>query len=149
MLLAPAADEAWRGEAESGFEGRAEADPRGPVASGAIGEEPDAARLAGDGDDELAAHHAPGGSGRLQVNADQDVVEALAQQPRQVLVVNSVEKLRLVQVTAESVSHSRVPVSTQSAVQLQRVIVELTQLRLLRQLHDVHTPAERALTISS
>ena len=57
---------------------------------------------------------------------DEDVVEALSQHARQVLVVDGVEELRLVQVAAEGVTDAGVPQGAESAVQLQRVVVELS-----------------------
>lgn len=143
VLVSFSADETGRCEVEFGLQGRAETYTGGPVAFGRVWKEPDAARLGGDGDDELVVHHEASGSGRLQVNADEDAVEALAQHAGKVLVVDGVQELGLVEVAAQGVSDTRVAVSAQSAVKLQRVMVELTQFLLLRKLHDVHTSAAR------
>lgn len=63
---------------------------------------------------------------------DQDIIEALSQHARQVLVVNGVEELRLVQVAAEGVSNAGVPQGTEGTVQLQGVVVELSKVFVLR-----------------
>ena len=63
---------------------------------------------------------------------DEDVVEALSQHAGEVLVVDGVEELWLVQVAAEGVSHSGVSQGTEGAVQLQGVVVELSQVFMLR-----------------
>ena len=56
------------------------------------------------------------------------------------MVVDGVEDLRLVQVAAEGVGYAGVAQGAEGAVQLQRVVVELPQLLVLRQLQDVHAP---------
>lgn len=53
------------------------------------------------------------------------IIEALPQHARKVLVVDGVEQLRLVQVTAEGVSYAGVSQSTEGAVKLQSVVMEL------------------------
>lgn len=63
---------------------------------------------------------------------DQDIVEALSQQARQVLVVDGVEELWLVQVAAEGVSNAGVSQGTEGTVQLQCVVVEFFQVFMLR-----------------
>lgn len=63
---------------------------------------------------------------------DKDIVEALPQHARKVLVVDGVEQLWLVQMAAEGVSYAGVPQSTKGAVQLQCVVVELPQVFILR-----------------
>lgn len=63
---------------------------------------------------------------------DEDIVEALSQHAREVLVVDGVEELRLVQVAAEGVSDAGVSQSAEGTVQLQRVVVELPQVFKLR-----------------
>jgi len=63
---------------------------------------------------------------------DEDIVEALPEHARQVLVVDGVEQLWLVQVAAEGVSNARVSQRTEGTVQLQSVVVELSQAFKLR-----------------
>lgn len=73
---------------------------------------------------------------------DQDIIESLSEHAREVLVVDGVEELWLVQVAAEGMGHSGVSQGTEGAVELQRVVVELPQVFILRQLQDVHTPGQ-------
>lgn len=63
--------------------------------------------------------------GRLQVHADEQVIEAAPHWPRQVGVLYGIEELRFIHMAAQSVSHTVVSQSAHWAVQLQRVIVEL------------------------
>lgn len=63
---------------------------------------------------------------------DEDIIEALSQHARQVLVVNGVEELRLVQVAAEGVSNAGVSQGTEGTVQLEGVVVELSKVFMLR-----------------
>lgn len=62
---------------------------------------------------------------------DEDIVEALSQHAREVLVVDGVEELWLVQVAAEGMSNAGVSQGTQGTVQLQCVVVELSQVFIL------------------
>lgn len=71
---------------------------------------------------------------------DEDVIESLSQHAREVLVVDGVEELWLIHVAAEGVSHTGVSEGTEGTVQLQRVVMELLQVIMLRQLQDVQTP---------
>ena len=80
---------------------------------------------------------------------DEEIVEALPQHAGEVLVVDGVEDLRLVQVAAEGVRHTGVPQGAQRTVQLQRVVVELPQLLVLRQLQDVHAPGHQRRTVEN
>ena len=142
MLLPLGADETGRGKVEAWFERGAEPHARREVLFGSVGEQTDGARLGRDGDDELVLHHESGFLGGLQVDADQNIVEALTQHARQVLVVDGVQQLGLVQVAAEGVGHAGVAQSAQGTVELQGVVVEHPHVLLLRQLHHVHTPWE-------
>lgn len=63
---------------------------------------------------------------------DKDIIEALSQHAREVLVVNGVEELWLVQVAAEGVSNAGVSQGTEGTVQLQSVVMELSQVFMLR-----------------
>lgn len=63
---------------------------------------------------------------------DKDIVEALPQHARKVLVINGVEQLWLVQMAAEGVSYAGVSQRTEGTVQLQCVVVELPQVFMLR-----------------
>lgn len=103
----------------------------------------DAQSLFSHGDNKLPVGTEACPLGRLQVNANEQVIVTAAERPRQVGVLGSVEELGLVHVAAQGVSHSIVAQGTHGAVEHQRVIVELHQILTFRQLQDVNTPEEQ------
>ncbi len=74
-----------------------------------VGEERDALGLGRHGHDVLGVHHEARGGVATQVDVDEQVVVSGAQQAWHVFVLDGVEQLRLVYVTAERVSHTVVP----------------------------------------
>lgn len=84
--------------------------------------------------------------GRLQVNADEQVVVAAAERSRQVGVLGGVEKLGFIHMAAQGMSHSVITKSTHGAVEHEGVVVELHQVLALRQLKDVNTPEKQTQT---
>ncbi len=83
-----------------------------------VSEEADAPRLIRYRDYKLIVHHEMGLFARLQVNADEDIVKAFTQLTRQVLVINSVQELRLVKMATEGVSNAGVSQCTKGAEEL-------------------------------
>ena len=132
------ADKTRGGKLHPRPEGGAEADAREPVPLVLTREEGDALGLLGHGDDELAVHHEPGGGVGTEVDVDQQVVVAGAQQAGHVLVLDGVEQLRFVHVAAQGVGHPVVPERAHGRVEPEGVVVELQQLLLLGQLQYVH-----------
>lgn len=125
-----------------GPEAGGEADAGQGVGLLCVGVELDAQRLLGHGHDELPVGAQPGALGRLQVDADEQVVVAAAQRAGQVRVLGGVEQLRLVHMAAQGVSHAVVAQSADGAVEHERVVVELHQVQTLRQLQDVDAPED-------
>lgn len=80
--------------------------------------------------------------GRLQVDADEQVVVAAAKRSGQEGVLDGIEQLRLVHVAAQGMSHSVVAKCAHGTVEHEGVVVELQQVQTLRQLQDVNTPAK-------
>ena len=118
------ADKTRGGKLHPRPEGGAEADAWEPVLFLLIREEGDALRLLGHGDDELVVHHEPGGGVGAEVDVNQQVVVAGAQQAGHVLVLDGVEQLRLVHVAAQGVGHPVVPERADGRVEPESVIVE-------------------------
>lgn len=83
-----------------------------------VREEADASRLVRYWDYKLVVHHEMGLFARFQVNADEDVVKAFTQLTRQVLIINGVQKLRLVKMATEGVSNTVVAQGTKGAEEL-------------------------------
>lgn len=100
----------------------------------------DAASVIRHRDDELLVGSQAVPLGRLQVHADEQVIEAAPHGSGQVGVLDGIEELRLVYVAAQSVSHAVVPQGAHRAIQLQRVVVELEQVHPLRELQNVNAP---------
>lgn len=123
-------------------EGGAQANPREAMFFVLVREKGDALGLLRHGHDELTVHHEPGRGVGAQVDVNQQVIVASAQQARHVLVLDGVEKLRLIDMAAQGVRHPVVPKSADSGVKPESVIVEFQQLLLLRQLQYVHRPVE-------
>lgn len=88
----------------------------------------DGARLICHGHDKFPVSHEAIPLGRLQVHGYEQVIVAAADRARQVLVLYSIEELRLIHMAAESVSHTVVSQSTHRAIQLQRMVVKLQQV---------------------
>ncbi|KAL0608614.1 Zinc finger protein 714 [Plecturocebus cupreus] len=69
------------------------------------------------GDNVLVVHHEPGSGIGAQVDVNQQVIVASAQQTRHVLVLDGVEELRFIHVAAQGMSHSSSALVTQAGVQ--------------------------------
>ena len=100
----------------------------------------DAERLLRHGDDEFPVGAQSSPFGRLQVDADEQVVVAAAQRSGQVGVLQGVEELGFIHVAAQGVSHPVVAEGAHGAVEHEGVVVELHEILTLRQLQDVDTP---------
>lgn len=83
------------------------------------------------GDDELPVGAQACPFGRLQVDADQQVVVTAAERSGQVGVLSGVEKLGLIHVAAQGMSHAVIAKCAHSAVEHEGVVVELHQILAL------------------
>lgn len=128
------------GEPEPWLEARSQADCRQPVPLGLVWVQADFPGGAGDGDDVLILHHPLSLLGVGQMDADEQVIETRPKQAGEVLVINGIEELGEVHVAAQGIGYSAVPQGTHSAVESQRVVVELQEVLLLTELQDIHTP---------
>lgn len=96
------------------------------------------------GDDELPVGAQASPFGRLQVDANEQVIVATAERTRQVGVLRGVEELGLVYMAAQSVGDAVVAQCAHGAVEHERVVVELHQVLPLRQLQDVNAPGDQS-----
>lgn len=104
----------------------------------------DAQSLFSHGDDKLPVGAQACPFGRLQVNADEQVIVTAAERSRQVGVLGGIEKLGFIHMAAQGMSHSVIAKCAHSAVEHECVVVELHQILALRQLQDVNTPEKQA-----
>lgn len=103
----------------------------------------DAESLFSHGDDKLPVGAQACPFGRLKMNADEQIIVATAERSRQVSVLGGIEKLGLIHMAAQGMSHSVIAKCTHSTVEHERVVVELHQILALRQLQNVNTPAKQ------
>lgn len=106
----------------------------------------DAEGLFTHGDNELPVGAQACPFGRLQVNADEQVIVATSKRSRQVGVLGGIEKLGFINMAAQGMSHSIIAKCTHSAVEHKCVVVELHQILAFRQLQDVNTPDKQTQT---
>ena len=137
------ADKTRGGKLHPRPEGGAEADAREAVLFVLVGEEGDALRLLRHGDDELTVHHEPGGGVGAEVDVNEQVVVAGAQQAGHVLVLDGVEQLRFVHVAAQGVGHPVIPKRADGRVEPESMVVEFQQFLLLGQFQDVHGSGDK------
>lgn len=93
--------------------------------------ERDAARLIRHWNDELPVGSQSVPLGRLQVHADQQVIEPAPHWPREVGVLYGVKELGLIHVATKGVGHAVVAQSAHAAVEFQSVVVERQQVHTL------------------
>lgn len=103
-------------------------------------EEGDGTGLRREGHDVLREHGAAAAAGTFQVDADEEIIVASTQGSREVRILQSMQQLLLVHVTAQSMRHAVVAQGAHCAVEAKGVGVEALQFQALAQLQDVHAP---------
>lgn len=88
----------------------------------------DTKSLLSHGDDKLPVGAQTSPFGRLQVNADEQVIVTTAERSRQVGVLSGIEELGFIDMAAQSVGNSVVAECTHSTVEHECVVVELHQI---------------------
>ncbi len=91
----------------------------------------DAQSLFSHGDNKLPVGAQTCPFGRLQVNADEQVIVPAAERSGQVGVLGGVKKLGFIHMAAEGMSHSVIAKCAHSAVEHEGVVVELHQIQTL------------------